>query len=418
MRLKLNCRFSLFLFLGVVSLFCISPGTAFSAEPQPGDVINGSNIQQYMDYFPKFMEKFFTDGWEICDPVTVHVKGHTDNLPAASFLRATKKNAGKTKLNPDGSLSGYLTGTPFPDPKEPNKALKLAWNCYYRWRGDDFAYHLGFWSLSQRKGGRSTNSRTKIDYVYFTHRTARDPKPNLPNPRKLHFAMLFESTTPQGRGMVNLTWRYEDALKQDDMWVYIPTLRRTMRMVSSERGNPIRGSALTWDDVYGFDGKILMFTYEMVGEQTMLGLFNMQSRAVGKYEGGIKQPLIAGPDDPFELRDVYIINAKSVDPRYPEEKKVLFLPKDHFYPIYTAVYDKQGQLWKGLNNGFFRQQTQQGEDGCVLGYSGMADFKTGFWTQNHLAEELLVNYGVDHSFFDPSMLNKEIMVDVISELGL
>ncbi|MFO7963709.1 MAG: DUF1329 domain-containing protein [Desulfobacterales bacterium] len=408
--------FALLVFVGVILAGIFAGGIA-GAEPQPGDVINGTNVKQYMDYFPAFMERFFTDGWNVCDPITVHVAEKTENLPCPSFLAETEKNAGKTTLNADGSLSGYTTGTPFLDPKEPDMALKLAWNCYYRWRGDDFCYPNGFWSNTKRKGGRISNSRTKIDYIYFTHRTVLDPKPNLENPKDLHFAMLYESTTPQGRGMVNVTWRYEDSLKNDDMWVYIPTMRRTMRLVSSERGNPVRGSPFTWDDFYGFDGKILMFDYEMAGEQSVLGLYNLKSIAEGKYKGGIKHPVIAGPDDPYELRDVYIISAKSKDPRYPESKKDLYLPKDHFYPIYTICYDKQGRLWKGLNNGFIRLKTLQGEYGCILGQSAMTDFKTEYWTQNHL-DVLYVNVGINQAFFMPSMLHEDIMSEVVNNLDL
>lgn len=389
--------------IGLAVLMLVCAVNAFCAEPKPGDVINASNVEQYKDYLPYFMIGFVKDGHGIIDPVVIHVKGYTENLPPKAYMEATKKNAGKTKLNEDGSLSGYTTGFPFLDPQEPRKALKIMWNLYYRWRADDFYYPSGFVTNSRRSGGRVATGETLINQVYFTHRTTVDPKPNLDNPKGLHFAMTLNSRTPPNKDMVTLTWRYEAPLKNDDMWTYIPTLRRTLRMVSSERGNPVRGTPFTWDDFYGFDGKILMFNYELVGEKKILGLFNQKTLAVGKYRRGYQSPVINGPDDPFELRDVYLVNAMSVDPRYAESKKTIFVPKDHFYPIYTQSYDKQGNFWKGMNNGFMKAKTAQGDTGMWLTQSSTTDFKTKYWTQN-VQVDLCLNCGIDEEQFDPALL--------------
>ena len=86
-----------------------------------------------------------------------------------------------------------------------------------------------------------------------------EPIPEHDNPKQLLYANKLNSRTPPNKDMATLTWRYKDPTKFDDMWTYVPTLRRTLRLVSSERANPIRGTPYTWDDIFGFDGKIPTF---------------------------------------------------------------------------------------------------------------------------------------------------------------
>ncbi|MFO7964687.1 MAG: DUF1329 domain-containing protein [Desulfobacterales bacterium] len=379
------------------------PDLMFSAEPKPGDVIDASNVDSFNEYLPFFMIGMVKDGWQFVDPVVIHVTDTTENLPPKAYMEATQKNGGKTHLNEDGTVSGYETGFPFPDPQEPNKALKIMWNLYYRWRADDFHYPSGFITNTQRFGGTVSTGETLITQVYYTHRTVVDPKPNLENPNNLHFAMTLNSRTPPNKDMITLTWRYEEPTRHDDMWTYIPPLRRTLRMVSSERGNPVRGTPFTWDDFYGFDGKILMFQYELTGEQRVLGLFNQKTLAVGKYNRGYPHPVISGRDDPFEMREVFMVDAVSLDPRYAESKKTIFVPKDHFYPIYTQSYDKQGNFWKAMCNGFMKAETAQGDTGCWLTQSSTTDFKTKYWTQN-IQRDLCLNCDIDVDQFDPAIM--------------
>jgi len=61
-----------FWFLGPIitcflMMLIIAPAT-FATEVQPGTVIDASNIEQYKDYFPEFMQRFIVDGWGFEDP--------------------------------------------------------------------------------------------------------------------------------------------------------------------------------------------------------------------------------------------------------------------------------------------------------------------------------------------------------------
>ena len=371
----------------VLSVFAL-PGAAMSAAPAPGDVIDASNVEQYKEYLPMILQGFVKDGWGLEEPVTLHVKDRTGLSVPKSYNDATKNNIGKVTLNEDGTLNGHVIGLPFPDPKEPNMARKVLWNHYYRWRSDGFSYDQGFWTTSRRKGGKISNSLALIDMLFFAHRTSVDPKPDLPNRNGLFYALLLDSQTPPNKDMATLTWRYDDPKKNDDMWTYVPTLRRTLRLMSSERSNPVRGTTYTWDDFYGFDGRILDYTPTLVGEPTLLALMSQQTKAVEgtKFEHGYPHPVVAGPTDPYELHDFVVIDVTPKNKRHPESKKTLFISKESYHAIYSHVYDKQGNLWKGMVNAIINFETAQGEAGWTQCSSALTDLKNGYWGQNLLWE--------------------------------
>ena len=387
-----------------IILSILIPFAAQGGEPQPGDVISTQNVEQYKDYFPDFMPRFITDGWGFETPVSIHVREYGENLPPKHFIEAGKANAGKVTFNADGSLNGYVSGLPFPDPKEPDLALKVMWNLNYHWKSDQFYYPGGFWATSRRKGGSVNRATSLIDMVYFTHRTVVEPIPNLPNPKGLFYAMILNSQTPPNKDMATLTWRYEDVARDDEMWTYVPTLRRTIRLVSSERSNPVRGTLYTWDDFYGFDGKVTSWAPTLVVRKKMLALMNQNTfcEPGTEYEKGMNHPILAGKKDPWELREIYVIDVKPKAKRHPESKKTLYISDDIYFPIYSAVYDRNGKLWKGGVNGFKKVETDNGP-GPWMSVASLTDFKTGFWTQN-LLNEICADCEVDYIRFNPGSL--------------
>ena len=393
------------IFMVVVLYFVIIiPGQAVAGEPKPGDIIDASNAEQYKDYYPSFIMRAIKDGWGIEKPAVFHVKEPIENLSPPSFRDVTMKNAGKTKLNADGSLTNYFSGLPFPNPKEPDKALKIMWNYTYRWRADDFNYPGGYMTTLKRQGGRHNYSRSEIRQLNYCNRTTISPRPKLENRAGLQFAQMYLSMTPPSKDMATLTWRYEDPFKDDDMWTYVPTLRRTLRLVSSERTNPVRGTAYTWDDFYGFDGQVMKFDFSLLEEKKLLAIMNQNTRAFKdtKYENGYDRSVMCGPEDPYEITDAYVINAAHKN-KCSETKKVLYISKDISCVIYSEVYDKKGDLWKGLTCNYAKLTTEQGETGPWATGSGITDYKTNFWTYALLGDVRL-NVNQDPKLFSPGVL--------------
>jgi hypothetical protein len=69
------------------------------------------------------------------------------------------------------------------------------------------------------------------------------------------------------RGTTLLVFDYEN--KDDDLWIYMPALRKTRRIVSSEKGKNFMGSEFTNADMS--KPNIDEFNYKLIGEETIDG---------------------------------------------------------------------------------------------------------------------------------------------------
>ena len=395
--------------LGVCLVICLSALSSFGGEPKAGDIIDASNVDQYADYLPEYMLDGIKDGWGGIrpTPAVIHVGEYTPNPDPKTFRDLTEKNKGKTQCNADGTISGWEGGLPFPDPKEPNLGYKILWNGVYHCRTDGYYYPGPYVTFSQRKGGRVAFGEGDNRYVFWKGRTVVDPKPMIPdNPKNLYFTSILYMLTPPTKDMKILTWRYDDE-RNDDMWTYVPTLRRTIRMVSGERQNPVQGMSVTWDDFYGFEGKIAQYTPTVIGERKILYLHNQQTFAVGEFKQGCKIPCqLDGPNDPWELVDMFEVDVQLKDPRRGEDHKKLWFTKDVYHCPHTQVYDKSGKLWKATEWGDSRQPTADGDHVPFQTEYFVIDFKTGFWN-GALLRSFMGNVDLPREYFTPGGFTQE-----------
>ncbi len=77
--------------------------------------------------------------------VIVKIKEAKDFSHHRQYSEATENTtsgrySGEARLGSNGELLNYVAGLPFPDlhPYDPQAGLKLAWNFYWRWFGDDY----------------------------------------------------------------------------------------------------------------------------------------------------------------------------------------------------------------------------------------------------------------------------------------
>src|SRR5271170_8438419 len=130
----------LIVFTGFGLAIADSSRAADDANPiPPGTTITLSNWQQYRQFMPDGLQgmlagKFvwrFPAGFEIVVGPTSHYQA-----PQA-FLDATQKYSNLVKIAdlPDGghTITGYVAGTPFPDPQEPMKGYKILVDNWYRY---------------------------------------------------------------------------------------------------------------------------------------------------------------------------------------------------------------------------------------------------------------------------------------------
>jgi hypothetical protein len=128
--------------------FCLAAAPAFAEAEDAGalmpsfaegDIIDFDGIKKLKPFLPEeFWDNrdfFFYEGMKL-------VIGPTqfDYANAAAYDAATVKHKGESRIGPDNSLEGYVTGQPFPIEDidclgDPQAGVKIMWDHNYRWTG-------------------------------------------------------------------------------------------------------------------------------------------------------------------------------------------------------------------------------------------------------------------------------------------
>ena len=114
--------------------------------PEPGTVIDKTNIKKYAHLFPEAFLPVFEDGFGgLMEPASITVgEPITECTIPKEFLALSAKNKGKYSLDSDGNLIGgwNRTGFPFPDLKRDDQDFitKLMWNYAERYDPDDSVF--------------------------------------------------------------------------------------------------------------------------------------------------------------------------------------------------------------------------------------------------------------------------------------
>jgi len=70
-----------------------------------------------------------------------------------------------------------------------------------------------------------------------------------------------------------------DLAKNDDTWVYVPTLRRVRRISTAQRTDAVSGTDFTFDDLRSFAGIVPQYTWQCLGEMDILAPMNSKAKA-------------------------------------------------------------------------------------------------------------------------------------------
>ena len=330
-----------------------------AVELKPGDKFDASNVDQIKDLISPGLEWCVKHGW----PITI---GEYKPIAwPAAYKEATEKYSSQVKLGKDGlTLENYVAGQPFPvlDPNDPELAKKIMWNYEYKTTLIDDADVRNFDADTGTIYGGTTPMSVErhflLDHfrgIRYVGRLYNDPKPtwqtNEGIQAKSSLHPILEPFDLKGVG--GLSYRYIDPSKQDDTWLYLPSLRRVRRLSTAQRSDALFGQDTDVDSYYGYAGHIAWMDWKYLGEKEMLGVYHGNNFPVKWAAGGADYAF----DDVFEKRKVYVIEGTSKLAQYAYGKRVLYIDKETFTVPYSDIYDRAGQLWKIWINQFsFRKQ--------------------------------------------------------------
>jgi hypothetical protein len=321
-------------------------GAAAWADVSPGDHITEQNIDKVKDLISPGLEWCIQHGFQltIAEPKRIE-------WPKA-YREATEKYASQVKISADGlSLQNYVAGQPFPnlDPKDPQMAMKLMWNYEYKFNPTDDLDLRNFDADTgsvANHGPLSIERHFLLDHLkvqFWNGRLYVDPKPDKPNPNGYRSQQgLYPILEPFDlKGVGALSQRYVDPGKQDDSWLYLPSLRRVRRLSTAQRSDALFGQDTDVDSYYGYAGHIAWMNWKYLGERDLLGVFHAQHYPV-KWNDKVDWAF----DDVWEKRRVHVIEGVSKLPQYAYGKRVIFIDKESMLVPYSDIYDRSGELWK------------------------------------------------------------------------
>jgi Protein of unknown function (DUF1329) len=316
----------------------------WAAEPdlKPGDTIGPHNWQKVQGMVGENLLNRIKQGYSF------KLRESKNFKPPQEYFEATDKYSSAVRLGPNGDLFGYTAGLPFPnvDPTDPQAGLKLIWNFYWRWLGDDYK------NGGSTKEGRiirdaierdgSERRGTVVAHSIFTrNRVTIDPKPVFPGYDYIDWMQLRADEYPRDTsGTTTLEIRYADPKREDDFYIYVPSIRRVRRVPPVQRCATISPSEFNFDDINSFNGKVTDFDYQFLGERKVL--VNFQERPPFRRRQGDYLPL----DEDWEVQDAYGLEITPKDPQYCYPKKILYIHKGLFEPLWVMIWDKNRQYWK------------------------------------------------------------------------
>ena len=322
----------------------------------PGTTITNQNWQQYRAYMSDGMQSLFEGKyfWKMPSDAQITVGPTVVNPPPPNYQAATESYASQVKITdlPTGGLTleGYRGGTPFPNPADPHKGFKILANVIYR-----YIPHLvvmrNAGACSIDRGGNINCATGDIVYRQMSFNTDPGVPATVPGFDDVFWTQWFIVTQPeQQRYTASLTIAHTDPARGEDLYAFIPSLRRYQPVSPLARCSLTDGMDITSEDYRsGFDSNPTEMSVDYLGDKKILAL--IMAKMPGKFPDDYDMPLgWAKPSwGQWQVRDVYVISASKLPARqggYCYGKRVMYIDKTTYNTYWEDLYDRDNKPWK------------------------------------------------------------------------
>ncbi len=336
--------------------------TAAAPTFSEGDVITIDQIDKLKPFLPPEFwanrDFFFYEGMQLeIGP------SYADYSPPKVYKDATEKYRGQPKIGPEASLENYRAGQPFPmeeiDCKgDPNAGAKIAWNFVRRWEGagGSARFYYSYWDRGEELPLYYEGNSTGVGLAFRPEPEYEATGGDVFRGEKRYTAGGPNVEAPfDARGIMLLTYRYkasygpEATTKNDDTWVYVPTLRRVRRISTAQRTDAVSGTDFTMDDLFSFNGIVPQYEWECLGEQELVAPVRTKVLAYPFEKDHNFGPYgLSFADDRWELRKTVKFRFTPRNSDHPYKFKDIYIDINSMEPLYSFAYDRKGELWKIL----------------------------------------------------------------------
>ncbi len=379
---------------------------ASSAETiAPGTRITPQNWTRYRRFMGTWMQLAFSGKvhFHVADtPDYAVVVGPTGNYPLPKQMREdSEKYAGQTRLIPNPttggySWEGYRAGVPFPNPTDPNKAEKImynAWAGYYQ----PFLLHEFSHNWETDSFGNVTPEDTDDSFYRLMGLSDSPYAQDLPDAEGNLQANRFMQLLPeQAKYTTALELISKDSARLTEEYVFLPSLRRSLRLSSASRCTPILGTDYLADDT---DWKPAYFRPRLIGRKKLLQAYSDPKIAYLEdsrlaYAGGDYKPGVAFPGWPkpdsnhWELRDTYVLNMQPTEALghgYCYSQRIFYIDAQTWQAYNLENYDRNGKIYH-MNWVIVGPINYKGENTIMARSFG---FSVGMdWQNNHASPDI------------------------------
>lgn len=333
-------------------------GTTAAADTIPvGTVITTANWGSYRQFMPDgmiglFEGKYF---WKMPADVRMEIGPTVLHPLPKNYLAATEKYADQVKLVelPDGGLTmqGYRGGIPFPDPTDPHKGWKVLANVWYRYIPHLVVDTYGYGCAINGSGNINCQGYEAVKRQ-LSYNTDTDAPPENTGAGEVFFTEWYMTVDPeQDKYTTILTVDYSDLSRPEELYVFLPSLRRFQPLSTAARCAPSQGMDATPEDFHnGFDSNMTELQADYLGHKKILALVD-PALPEGAFPKGYDMPL--GWPTPswgkWQVRDVDVTSIQKVPSKasgYCYGPRVMY-SDSHFNGIlWEDLYDSQKRLWK------------------------------------------------------------------------
>lgn len=174
------------------------------------------------------------------------------------------------------------------------------------------------------------------------------------------------------RGTTLLVFDYEN--KDDDMWIYIPALRKTRRIVSSEKGKNFMGSEFTNADMS--KPNIDEFNYKLLGDEQIEGKLCYKIEASCKSEDQQEQ--------------------------YGFSKRIMYIDKTNYLTYKMEYYDLSGEPIREETIKDYRKQANNSYFAFYMEMKNLKNKRSSIMT----IDKFQLGSNLSESQFTPVMIEK------------
>jgi len=364
----------LFTLLVAVRGVSVAQDKAGGSDVPTGTKVTMQNWQQYQQYMSQGLiapfqgEHFF----QLPPDVEINIGKTVPIGVPKGYKDATEKYGSQVQLKevspgvyrPDP----YIAGAPFADPFSGSKdplivGQKIYWNTYYRAQPVvDYAPNCT--DVVDHFGNMTRTADTDIVFTVMQHLANTGYPQELPNNGGYYRAFYGEQIAPeQGKYTTSMSITPQDPLATEELYAYVPSLRRSLRLTQAARCAPLFGSDFTFDDEFPptmpqlFDIKYVktmkflfllhqdLHAYDTCGSAT-------QVSTEWNYPAGLHRINFPKPKaGDWELREAYVIDFK----RKPQFQKgycygdrLMYVDADTYFPLAFDIWDTAGKLYKTI----------------------------------------------------------------------